>query len=187
MMPYLTEHHGNPSSVHGPGRIARNAVEDARSAIADLMRVEPGDIIFTSGGSESDTAVLVGARMTARPGLSTARTEHDAVVRTAERLEEGGVPVHWLSADEDGGVSPEAIASTDLSRIGLVSVMHVNNEIGTVNDISGISEICRQHGVRLHTDAVQSAGYMDLAALAEHVDYLTLSAHKIGGPKGIGL
>lgn len=194
MMPYLTEHHGNPSSVYGPGRRARSAVEEARTTVADLFGVEPGDVVFTSGGTESDNMALRGVLLGQQaredgplPAVAVSRTEHDAVVRTAEALEHEGRRVIWMDTASDGTVPVESVRRALDAGAGLVSIMHVNNETGAVNDLGAASRACREAGVPLHTDAVQSAGFYNLTELADIASLISLSAHKVGGPKGVGL
>lgn len=194
MMPWLTDRHGNPSSVHGPGRRARGAVEDARHTAAEVFGVEPGDIVFTSGGTESDNMALRTARRTnsdtgETPGSAVAvsRTEHDAIVRTAEALERNGGAVLWMETSPAGTVPESSVHRALDAGAAFVSLMHVNNETGAVNDLAAASRACRTAGAILHTDAVQSAGYHDLSGLADLVDLISISAHKIGGPKGVGL
>ncbi|MCH8276886.1 MAG: cysteine desulfurase [Bacteroidetes bacterium] len=188
MRPFLEETFGNPSSVHTPGRNARFAVEEARENVASLLGAEPGEIIFTSGGTESNNAALKGVMDAgSMTRLVTASVEHESVLRTAQSVERSGTEVIVLACSGEGSVIPAAIEAAIQTDPALVSVMHVNNEIGTVNPISDISNVVHRSGGILHCDAVQSAGYYDLKKLAGFVDLMTLSAHKIGGPKGAGI
>ena len=186
MVPYWKEHFGNASSVHALGRRARVAVEESRARIAHHLGADPSEIIFTSGGSEADNTALKGLRTRDRRGLITSMTEHEAVLHPAKHLAEKERPVTILPPDEHGAVSPEKVADAITSETGLVSLMHANNEVGTLTPLAEISSICREKGVLLHSDAVQTAGLFRLKVDELGVDALSASAHKFYGPKGIG-
>lgn len=181
---------GNPSSIYAEGRAARALVDQAREQVAAAIGASPIEIVFTSGGTEADNLALRGAltaRRAERDGLVTVATEHHAVLDTARDLaEHAHVRLTVVQVDAEGRVSPDAIAAAIDDRTSLVSVMHANNEIGTLQPIAEIGAICRERGVMFHSDAVQSVGALDFDVRKTPVDLVSLNAHKFYGPKGVG-
>ncbi|HEY3217800.1 MAG TPA: cysteine desulfurase family protein [Candidatus Limnocylindria bacterium] len=181
---------GNPSSVYAEGRAARVLVDDAREQVAAAIGASAAEIVFTSGGTEADNLALRGvlkATRGERDGLVTTAIEHHAILDTARDLaEHAHVRLTVVPVDTDGRVSPGDIADAIDGRTGLVSVMHANNEIGTLQPIADIGRICREHGVPFHSDAVQSVGALELDVRKVPIDLLSLNAHKFYGPKGVG-
>lgn len=181
---------GNPSSIYAEGRAARALVDQAREQVAASIGASPGEIVFTSGGTEADNLALRGAlkaRRAERDGLVTLATEHHAVLDTARDLaEHAHVRLNILAVDGQGRIAPEAIAAAIDERTSLVSVMHANNEIGTLQPIAEIGAVCHERGVTFHSDAVQSVGALDLEVRKIPVDLVSLNAHKFYGPKGVG-
>jgi len=184
------ETHGNPSSIYAEGRAARAAVDRARDEVAAAIQAEPSEIVFTSGGTEADNLALRGAlkaRRDERDGLITSAIEHHAVIDTARDLERyAHVRVDVVGVDRYGVVSPAAIRDAIDERTSLVSVMHANNEIGTIEPIAEIGAICREVGVTFHSDAVQTVGALEVDVRKIPVDLLSINAHKFYGPKGVG-
>jgi len=181
---------GNPSSIYAEGQAARALVDEAREQVAAAIGASPAEIVFTSGGTEADNLALRGvlkAHRGERDGLVTTAIEHHAVLDTAHDLAlNAHVRLRVVDVDRDGRVSPDAIAAAIDERTSLVSVMHANNEIGTLQPIAEIGAICRGAGVPLHSDAVQTVGALELDVRKTPVDLVSLNAHKFYGPKGVG-
>ncbi len=190
MLPYLTQHFGNPSSTHYYGQAAHHALDLARQQVAQLLGCAAGDIIFTGGGSESDNLAIRGIAMARRAfgnHIITQVSEHPAVLNTCHALERiHGLRVTYLPVDEYGRVNPAAVAAALEPQTILISIMHANNESGTLQPLAEIGEIAHRHGVLLHSDAAQSVGKISTRVEDLGVDLLTVAGHKLYAPKGVG-
>jgi len=190
MLPYFGVQYGNPSSIHQFGRKAKNAVQKARKQVAALIGAEPNEILFTSGGTESNNTILDGVlKSSGEPvpeHIITSSIEHEAILQPCKDFENAGIKITYLPVDEYGIVEPDYITNSINSHTVLVSIMFANNEVGTIQPIKEISEICKKYQIPLHTDAVQAVGKIPINVKDLGVDALSISSHKINGPKGIG-
>ena len=191
MMPYFDVQYGNPSSIHQFGRKAKNAIQKARKQVAALIGAEPDEILFTSGGTESNNTILYGIPKLQGSHLDqnhiiTSSIEHEAILQPCKEFENIGIKITYLPVDEHGIVNPDDITNSINPHTVLVSIMFANNEVGTIQPIKEISEICKKYQIPLHTDAVQAVGKVPINVKELGVDALSISSHKINGPKGIG-
>ncbi len=189
MLPYLTEHHGNPSSIHASGRRARQGLDEARETIAALIGCRPREIVFTSGGTEADNLAVKGlawAGSATGRHVITSSVEHKAVTNAAAMLERHGFTITHLPVDRYGRVSPADLAAAITDTTVLVSIQAANNEVGTLQPIAELGAICRERKVPFHVDAVQSAAFAAPTPDDWQATAISLSAHKLGGPKGVG-
>lgn len=189
MKPFLSRHYGNPSSHHWAGEPAKEAIEQARRQVAELLGCAPDEIVFTSGGSEANNHAIKGVFFLQKEKgnhIITTQIEHPAVINPCRFLEKIGAEVTYIGVDQYGRVDPGEIEKAITSKTILISVMHANNEVGTIQPIEGISKIARHHGILFHTDAAQSVGKIGTKVDQLGVDILSVAGHKLYAPKGVG-
>ena len=190
MVPMFSENFGNPSTIYKIGKKSKEKIENARKQVANALGADPKEIFFTSCGTESDNWAIKGAALEGlkkgKNHIITTKIEHHAVLHTAQFLEKNGFNVTYLGVDSNGLIDLTELENTITDKTAIVSIMYANNEIGTVQPISKIGEICRKKNVLFHTDAVQAVGHIPIDVKSQNIDMLSLSAHKFNGPKGTG-
>ena len=187
MIPFLKEQYGNPSSIHHSGRMASRAIQKARKQIANLISANPEEILFTSGGTESNNIALFGITHTNKgKHIITSSIEHDAVLEPCKKLQKEGFDVTYLPVSGDGLINPEDVKKSITKNTCLVSIMFANNEVGTVQPIAEIAKLCSEKRIFFHTDAIQAIGKLEINVKKLRLDMLSISSHKINGPKGVG-
>lgn len=187
MIPFLKEQFGNPSSIHRYGRFAQRAIQNARKQIALLINAQPNEILLTSGGTESNNTALFGiASLKKGKHIITSSIEHEAILEPCRKLEKEGFRITYVPVNDKGTVSPKDVENSISDDTCLVSIMFANNEVGTIQPIQEISKICNQKNVIFHTDAVQAVGKIEVNVKEFGIDLLSISSHKINGPKGVG-
>lgn len=188
MKPYFTEKYGNPSSIHSFGREAKKALENSRKTIAKSINAKQEEIIFTSGGTESNNLAIKGIVFANKDKnhIITTKIEHECIIESCKWLETQGFKVTYLNVDKEGFVNPEDLEKAITDKTILVSIIHGNNEIGTIEDLEALGKICKKHNIYFHTDACQSYTKIDIDVEKQNLNLVTLNSHKIHGPKGVG-